>query len=195
MNTGRFRGALQHLQALRFVPYRRAFAYYTALAYIQNELGLREESVRSAAEARRIARTEEEADRASQLAWMAESEVVVQMTSEKAGRLQRISTKGTTLEHWNPFIEPGDRVERKVGEIQEVVCSTPDLRLVILSEKRAITVSVTRPERVQVRPATAGTLEFTCGKQNGPHVMVEYAASKDSSSDIAGVLRGIWFLR
>ena len=193
MNAGRFQAALKHMQALRFVPYRRAFAYYTALSYIQNELGMRDEAARSAADGRRVARTQEEADRAAELGWMAESEIVVQMTSDKAGQLRRISNKGTALEDWNPFIEPGDRVERREGAIQEVICSEADLRIVVMSEGRAFTVSVAHPERVQLRPAGIATLEFTCGKQDGRRVLVEYAAGK--GRETAGVLRGIRFLR
>jgi tetratricopeptide (TPR) repeat protein len=195
MNAGRFAAALRHLQALRFVPYRRAFSYYTALAYIQNELGQKTESLRSAAEARRIARTQDEADRATELGWMAESEIVVQMTADKAGRLRRISSKGTMLENWNPFIEPGDKVERREGEIREVICSPADLRIVVATGGRAITIGVPHPERVQVRPAGTAVLEFTCGKQDGRRVMVEYAAARDPEGGIAGVLRGIQFLK
>jgi len=195
MNAGRFAPSLRHLQALRFVPFRRAFNYYTALAYVQNELGQREESVRSSAEARRIARTEEEADRARELAWMAQSEIVVQMTSGHSGQLRRISNKGTALENWNPFIEPGDRVERTEGQIAEVICDAPELRIVVLAGKRSITIGVPYPERVQLRPAGETTLEFTCGKQDGRRVLVEYAAAPDPAAGTAGVLRGIRFLR
>ena len=94
MNAGRYSAALRHFQALRFVPSRRAFAYYTAMAHTQTELGLREEANRSAAEARKIARTEEEAQRANELAWMASSEIVVQMTSDRMGQLRRVPSKG-----------------------------------------------------------------------------------------------------
>jgi tetratricopeptide (TPR) repeat protein len=195
MNAGRFPAALQHLQALRFVPFRRAYAYYSALSYVQNEVGLREESRRSAAEAHRVARTQEEAEHASELAWMAESEIVVQMTSGKSGQLRRISNKGTALENWNPFVEPGDRMERREGEIKEVVCAAGELRIVVGAGQRRITIGVPHPERVQVRPAESAVLEFTCGKQDGPRVLVEYATASDPAGEIAGVLRGIRFLR
>lgn len=194
MNAGRYRAALQHLQALRFVPQRRAFAYHTALAYIQNELGLREEAARSAAEAAKFARTDEEAEHAGQLAWMAESEIVVQMTSDRAGQLRRVPRHGPVIDNWNPFVEPGDRIERREGDLREVDCSGSGLRLVVIVQNAPLLLSVSHPERVQLRPAGSGPLEFTCGKQNGPRVRVEYAASSDPEMEVAGVLKGIQFL-
>lgn len=195
MNAGRYSAALRHFQALRLVPSRRAFAYFTALAHTQTELGMREEANRSAAEARKIARTEEEAERANELAWMASSEIVVQMTSDRMGQLRRVPSKGPVLESWNPFIEPGDRIQRQEGDLREVDCSGSGLHLVVFAQSQSLVIDVTHPERVQLRPAGAGPLEFTCGKQEGHRrVQVEYAISNDPHREFAGVLRGIRFL-
>src|SRR6185369_62455 len=139
----------------------RAFAYFTALAHTQTELGLRDLANRSAAEARKIARTQEEADRANELAWMASSEIVVQMTADRVGQLRRVPSKGPVIENWNPFIEPGDRIQRQEGLLREVDCSNSGLRLVILAQNRSLVIDVPHPERVQLRPAGAGPLEFT----------------------------------
>jgi tetratricopeptide (TPR) repeat protein len=192
MNAGRYRSALQHLQALRFVPQRRAYAYFTALAHVQTELGMRDEANKTAAEARKRAHTEEEAERASELAWMASSEIVVQMTADRFGQLRRVASKSETLENWNPFIEPGDRIQRAEGKLSEADCSGSVLRLTVTALDHPIVIDVPHPERVQLRPAGAGPLEFTCGQQDGRSVQVEYAAP--SAKDGAAILRGIRFL-
>jgi hypothetical protein len=177
------------------VPSRRAFHYFTSLAHTQTELGMREEANKSAAEAARIARTEEEATRAHELAWMASSEIVVQMTSDRMGQLRRVPSKGPVIENWNPFIEPGDRIQSQEGDLREVTCLGTGLRLVVFAQDHSLVLDVAHPERVQLRPETAGPLEFTCGKQEkSRRVQVEYAVSKDRNPEFAGVLRGIRFL-
>jgi len=194
MNSGRYSKALQHFQALRFVPQSRAYAYYSALAHTQTELGMRDAANKTAAEARKRARTEEEAARANELAWMASSEIVVQMTGERFGQLRRVPLKSDVLENWNPFIEPGDRIEHTEGVLREVDCSGEVLRLIIDSREHPVVIGVSHPERVQLRPAGAGPLEFTCGQPDGRHVIVEYAQPEGKDSGYAGVLRGIRFL-
>jgi tetratricopeptide (TPR) repeat protein len=194
MNAGRFSKALQHFQALRFVPQSRAFAYYSALAHTQTELGMRDAANRTAGEARKRARTEEEAARAGELAWMASSEIVVQMTADQFGQLRRVPLNSELLENWNPFIEPGDRIERAEGVLREVDCSGEVLRLTVDSRGQPVVIGVSHPERVQLRPAGAGPLEFTCGQPDGRRVIVEYALSTDTGSGYAGTLRGIRFL-
>jgi tetratricopeptide (TPR) repeat protein len=194
MNSGRYSAALRHFKALRFVPQRRAYAYYTALAHTETELGMREEANRTAAEAAKLARTEDEAAHARDLAWMASSEIVVQMTADRFGQLRRVPSKGPVLENWNPFIEPGDRIQREEGVLREVDCSGDVLRLTVVAREHPVVIGVSHPERVQLRPAEAGPLEFTCGQQDGRRVMVEYALSAEHDSRFAGILRGIRFL-
>ena len=155
---------------------------------------MRDEANKTAAEARKLARTEEEAERASQLAWMASSEIVVQMTADRFGQLRRIPSKGPALENWNPFIEPGDRIQHAEGVLSDVDCSGGVLRLTLVSREHRVIIGVSHPERVQLRPAEAGPLEFTCGKEDGRRVLVEYALPANPDSGYTGVLRGIRFL-
>jgi tetratricopeptide (TPR) repeat protein len=189
-NAGRYAAALQHFEALRAVPRHRAFAYYTALADTQLELGLREEAIRSAAEAGRYAQSEDELAHAGELAWMAQSEIAVQLSSEGAGRLRRIP-RGAD---WNPFVEPGDRIQRREGELREVDCSPAGLQLTIFVQNQPLVLSLPNPGRVQVRQGAAGAFEFVCGKQDGARVLVDYAAAPDPAASVAGILRGIRFL-
>jgi tetratricopeptide (TPR) repeat protein len=192
MNAGRYGAALSYFQAMRHVSGGRAFAYYISLAHTQNELGMRDAAARSAAEAHKHARTDEDRTLADELAWTAASEVVVQLSPLGPGRLRRIPLRrGREHDEANPFIAPGDRIERVEGTLQDVDCSGKGLRLTVLTGAGIIVVSVPDPGLVQVRKAGAGSFEFTCGPQQGSNVLVEYAAAADSSVGVAGILRGI----
>ncbi|HZT32995.1 MAG TPA: tetratricopeptide repeat protein [Bryobacteraceae bacterium] len=196
MNAGRYRAALAQLQALRLVPARRAFAYYSALAYTQTELGMREEAARSAGEARKYAQSEDDAEHANQLAWVAQSDLVVQMGSGKTGAMRRIPHRQPGEEDgWNPFIDPADRVRRAEGDLRDVACSAGALRLTVGLAEGQLVLSIPDPGRVQIRTGGEGTFEFTCGPQDGPRVRVEYAAAPDAAAGVDGVLRGMQVLR
>jgi len=187
MHAERYDDALAHLRALQQVPEARAFGYYVALANTQIELGMREDAVRSAAAARDHAHTDDERSVADDLAWMAKTELTVQLAPDGHGRLLRVpsSEHGT-----NPFIAPGDRVERREGVLEKVDCGK-ETRLTVRLASSVVVLSIPDPSRVTVRKADGGTFEFTCGAQQGQHVLVEYAAAPDGKSGVAGVLRGI----
>jgi tetratricopeptide (TPR) repeat protein len=191
MDAGRYDAALPHFLAMHQVPEGRAFAYYVALAHTQTELGLREDATRSAAEARKHAQTDGDRELADELSWIARSEVVVQLSPSGPGRLRRIPIRHSSEAEVNPFIAPGDRIERQEGILQQVDCAGTGARLTVLAAAGPIILSMPDLGRVQVRKTTSGVFEFTCGPQQGLRVLVEYAAAADPSSGVAGVLRGI----
>jgi tetratricopeptide (TPR) repeat protein len=192
MNAGRYAAALPYFERMGRVPEARAFAYWTSLAHTQTELGLREEAAKSAAEARRHARTDEDRALANDLAWMAVSETVVQLSPAGPARLRRIPLRpGGDPEEVNPFIAPGDRVERREGVLREVDCAGKETRLTVQTAGGAIVLSLPDPGRVQVRKTGSGSFEFTCGPQQDRKVWVEYAIASDPSLGVAGILRGI----
>ncbi|MBI2679582.1 MAG: DUF1570 domain-containing protein [Candidatus Solibacter usitatus] len=194
MNAGRYAEAQQQFKAFRKVPERNAFGYYKALAYTQAELGLRDEAVRSTAEARKYARTPEEIAEAGKQAWMAQSEIAVRMTTDGKGQLTRIPLRdAASASEWNPFIAPGDRMERREGMLREVACSDKEIRLTVIVDGRTLVLSLPDPGRVQVRKSGSRDFELTCGPvEEATRVAVEYAVSADA--EIAGVLRGIQLL-
>jgi tetratricopeptide (TPR) repeat protein len=196
MNAGRYRQALQHFQALRLVPAGRAFAYYSALAHTELELGLREAAAQSASEARKYAHGELEETRAGELSWMAQSEIVVQLSPDGSGRLRRIPLRNPQEpDRWNPFIAPGDRIQRAEGFLGDVDCSAGEIRLTVLRAEGTVTLSIPDLGHVQVRQAGTGPFEFICGPQEHTRVLVEYAVAADPHSGLSGVLRGIELLK
>jgi|SRR5579862_6063152 len=193
MNAGRYAKAQEQFLSFRQAPERQKFAYYNGLAYAQVELGQRDDAVRSAAEARKHARTPEEAAEAGKQAWMAQSQIAVQLTPDGSGQLTRIPLRdANATSEWNPFIAPGDRIERREGSLRAVDCSGKEIRLTVAVDDRTLVLSLPDPGRVQVRQSSGGAFELTCGEaQDAPWVAVEYAVTSDS--EIAGVLRGIQF--
>lgn len=190
MNAGRYTAALPHFLAMREVRETRAYAYYISLADTQLELGLRPDAARSAAEARRHAHTDEEREHADDLAWLARSEVVVQLSPDGKGRLRRIPLRDERAPgEVNPFIAPGDRIERHEGALELVDCTEKETRLTVRLAAGPVVLRIPDPGRVQVRKTSAGTFEFICGSQQNQHVLVEYAS--DPAAGAAGVLRGI----
>jgi len=200
-HAGRDREALDEFRAIRQVSENRAFAYYLARAQTELALGLENDALASATQARGHAGTAEERHVADGLAWMARSEVVVQLTPQGAAQLTRIAREPGAVENWNPFVEPADRLERREGELRQVECAGADTRVTVVAEGQAVVLAMPDPSRVAVRgpegaPAGAA-FEFVCGPQNGARVMVEYAAAPVAPvgpGGIAGVLRGLRFL-
>ncbi len=145
MNAGRYAEAQEQFLSFRQVPERQTFAYYNGLAYTQVELGQRDEAVRSAAEARKHARTPEEAAEASNQAWMAQSQIAVQLTPDGSGQLTRIPLRdANATSEWNPFIAPGDRIEHREGLLRAVDCSAKEIRLAVVVEDRTAVAALAR---------------------------------------------------
>jgi hypothetical protein len=91
---------------------------------------------------------------------------------------------------FNPFIEPGDAIERVEGNLREVTCGGEVLRLVVASSAGTLALSIHGLDRVLIRN---GPAEFTCGPQStGAPVTVEYAKAK-TAGETAGEVRGLTF--
>lgn len=187
-NAGQYESAVAHLRAMRAVSAERQFSYWSALSYGLDESGRHEEAKAAAIQAREHAATDEERARALQLEEIADTDMAVRFTRDGAGNSHLITTRVPREEKsWNPFIEPGDRIERVEGKLQAVNCDGSTPSLVVESGGRVITLTIPDTSRVQIRNASG---EFTCGPQAGNAVIVVYAAREPETS---GIVRGIEF--
>ena len=191
MNTGHYDAAVKQLRAIRGVTPARAYGYWTALAYSLNELDLRDDAKAAAAEAARFAASPEERAHASTLGYFADTDLAVRFTRDANGQMQLSTARAPHNQtDWNPFIEPGDRMRRVDATLEEIGCEGTLTRVVVKTAAGGrIELVIADRTHVQMRNAPA---EFTCGRQTGQPVMVEYAVS-DSVKDSAGVVRGIEF--
>ena len=188
-NAGEYGAAVAQLRSMVKPPAERAFSYWAVMAYALSELGNQGEADSAAREAMRLARTADERARAAELAYVAKTELAVRFARDANGQLQLVTTrvpKGST--DWNPFIEPGDRIQAAKVKLREVRCSEGRLTgFVVETDGGSLVLSVPDPAHVLMRNAPA---EFNCGPQSGKDVKAEYAAGANGGAD---VLRGMEF--
>jgi tetratricopeptide (TPR) repeat protein len=184
-NAGQSQSAVSHLRAIRTVSPARAFAYFAAMAAALLDLGRRADSRAAAVQAREHAATDAERGHADQLIYMADTDLSVQLTSGPDGRthFQAIRVPYNQPPR-NPFIEPGDGIERAEATLSRIECAGNGISVVVSRQEGGLTLSVPDPSRVQIRNTTPGiSFEFTCGPQTPRKVIVEYTAAR--------VLRGL----
>jgi hypothetical protein len=124
-----------------------------------------------------------------QLAEIADTDMAVRFTRDAEGQSRLITTRVPREEqNWNPFIEPGDQIQRVEGRLQAINCEGATTSLVVESNGGAVTLTIPDTSRVQVRNASG---EFTCGPQPGNPMIVVYAARVQGKN--GGIVRGIEF--
>jgi hypothetical protein len=177
---------------MRTVAPARAYAYWSAMAYALNEVGKRDESQTAAQQAMKHAATPAERSKAAQLAYIAQTDLAVQVPRDANGHTQLVTTR---VPHhtagWNPFIEPGDRIRRVQATLREVHCSAGHATGVAIDTPQG-PLTLTIPDASHVLMQNAPS-EFFCGTQPATTVMVEYAASETRGGKADGVLRGMEF--
>ena len=188
-NAGNFAAAITLLRAMHGVSTGRAYCYWSALSYASMEQGERAEAEKAAQQAMKFAQTVSDRQRAAQLAYVAETDVVVQFAKDADGQSRLVTTRvphGTV--DWNPFIEPTDRILQAEGQLREVRCADGKLTGLLLDTSHGhLALAVPNPSRVLVRN---GSMEFTCGPQSPRPIEVQYAAAHGNSSD-DGIVRGV----
>lgn len=187
-NDGRPAAAAAQLRAMRTVAPRRAFSYWTTMADALTQLGDREPAKAAALKAAGLASNDEERRHAGVLAHVADTDLAVRMTRDAEGRPHMVTTRiPHAASDFNPFIEPGDRMERAEGKLVEVECGG-ELRVLVDTGSGTVRLAIRRLDHVQIRN---GLGEFTCGMQEGVRVSVDYA--KSERDGVAGDVRGVTF--
>ncbi|HWY46288.1 MAG TPA: hypothetical protein VNX70_02825 [Bryobacteraceae bacterium] len=187
-NTGHYDAAVVQLRAMRRVAPARRYDYWSIMADALNELERRKEAKDAAEQAARYAINPVERARAAQLAYMAQTDLAVQLSHDSSGREQMVTTRVPHESDWNPFIEAGDEIRRIQGAVKEIDCGDKVTRFVVDAAGGRLRLAIEDPSRVRMRNAPA---EFVCGPQDANHVVVEYAVSKNKGTD--GVVRGMDF--
>ena len=190
-NRGNYAAALEQFRAMRPVAAGRAYGYWTAMASAFTETDQRKEAEDAAAKAMSYAVTAEERASAARLAYVADTDLAVQLSHDVNGNLQMITTRkphGTN--DWNPFIEPGDHIRYIEGQLRKVECVSGKItgfRVETASE--AVEVTLPDPARVLI---SGGAPEFVCGAEDGRKVAIQYAAFENHAA-ADGALRGMQF--
>lgn len=190
-NSGDYAAALQQLRAIHVVPKVRAYAYWSAMASAYTDAEQRDAAVEAAHKALSFATTSEEHTSALRLAYVAATDLTVQVSRDANGDLQMMTArKPHGSDDWNPFIEPTDQIRRLDGQIRKVECESGKITgFRIETVSAGIEVSLPDPSHVLIQ---GGTPEFVCGAEDGRNVAIEYAAFREHAG-VDGVLRGMRF--
>jgi tetratricopeptide (TPR) repeat protein len=190
-SAGRYELALAGLRAMHVVAPSRAFAYWSAIADSSNELDRRAEAQAAAQKAREYASTAAEHAQATQLLYIAQTDIATEFTRDSAGR-QYLTTKRVPHDSpdRNPFIEPGDRIRRVQAALNSVDCSGGNLAVSIETAEGPLKLSIPDPSHVEI---DNGPAEFTCGAQSGTAVTVDYAVVRATNPKVDGIVRGMRF--
>lgn len=187
--AGNYEAALKHLKTMQAVAPQRAFAYWVATAFAQDQLGQHADSKRSAQQALHFATSNQERAQAIELAYVADTDLTVQFTRDANGAPQIATTRVPRgAQSWNPFVEPQDNIRRAEGQLRSVECGANNqiTGMIIDTAHGILNLAIPDPLHVLIRGAT----EFTCGPQPGKPVTVEYAATSPNAQP-AGILRGM----
>ena len=187
-NSGHYEAAVTELRAIGRVAPARQYDYWSILSDALNELDRRKEARDAAEQAARYAANPGEHAHAAQLAYMAQTDLAVQLSRDSNGREQMVTTRVPHESDWNPFIEAGDDIRRIQGAVKEIDCGDKVTRFVVEAGGARLRLAIEDPSRVRMRNAPG---EFVCGPQDANHVWVEYAVSKNKGTD--GVVRGMDF--
>jgi len=187
-NAGRYQAALREFHALRRVPDARAYAYWLALADTYNELGRRDEAQSAARRASEHATAAAERSLAAEQIYIAQTDPGVQFARDASGHLQLVTIRMPHQQtDWNPFIEPGDDIQRIQGTLREIDCGEVTAIRVEAAGKM-VKLAIPDLQHVQMRHAPQ---EFVCGPQTVMQVTVDYARSPNSGAN--GIVRGMDF--
>jgi hypothetical protein len=183
-NASRPAEAVAHFRAMRPPAPERAWHYYTSLADALLDLNRRAEAKDAALQARRAAITEEEHSRARNLAYLADTELSVEIVSGVDGRREfRTVRVPVSAAPRNPFIEADEDAHSAEASLERVECADDGIQLVVKTKSGPLALSIPDPSRVQIRNGGGVKFEFVCGPQKPRAVLVEYTASR--------VLRGL----
>ncbi len=93
----------------------------------------------------------------------------------------------------NPFVLPGEKVQRIEGEAKALECVGDHATLVVEVGASTMSFQITDPNRIMLKHEGAETFQFSCGPQKKFHVAVEYVVDTKPGPGVAGSVRKIEF--
>jgi tetratricopeptide (TPR) repeat protein len=191
LHAGKYAEAVSELRRMKTVPPPRAYGYWTAMANALIELNERDEAKTAAEYAKKCAQNEEQRSSASLLAYLAATDLTVQIARDDQGQMQMVTArKPHGSEDWNPFIEAGDQIKHFEGKIRKVECSANKITgFEVASGTHDVKVSLPDPSRVMI---VGGDPEFVCGAEDGRAVAIDFA-TVSTQGTTEGLLRGMRF--
>lgn len=184
MDHGDYKQALPEFARLRTIKPEDAFSFYYSVAYATYRLG-------DAAQARvALDKAKKWAKEPSQQMSVDQLNQALDATSQRAANTPAPpSAQSETVE----TVSPSSRLPRIEGTLDVVECGGEKTRLAVVSGGNTMWFLVDNPNAVRITNAGGGSVDFTCGKQPGRPVIIEYQDRPDAETKTIGVVRGIEF--
>jgi Flp pilus assembly protein TadD len=184
MDHGDYKQALSEFARLRTIKPEDAFSFYYSVAYATYRLG-------DAAQARiALDKAREWAKEPSQQMSADQLNQALDVTSHRGAAAPVLpSAQSETVE----TVSPSARLPRIEGTLDIVECGGEKTRLALVSGGNTMWFLVDNPNAVRITNAGGGSVDFTCGKQPGRPVLIEYQDRPDAETRTIGVVRGIEF--
>jgi len=184
MDHGDYKQALPEFARLRTIKPEDAFSFYYSVAYATYRLGDAAQARIALDKARPWAKEPSQQMSIDQLtqAMDATSQRGAKTPVPPAAQSEAVET-----------VSPSSRLPRIEGTLDIVECGGETTRLAVASGGNTLWFLVDNPNAVRITNAAGGSVDFTCGKQPGRPVIVEYQDRPSAETKTIGVVRGIEF--
>jgi tetratricopeptide (TPR) repeat protein len=184
MDHGDYKQALPEFARLRTIKPEDAFSFYYSVAYATYRLG-------DAAQARiALDKARPWVKEPSQQMSIDQLTQAMDATSQRGAKAPVPSAAQSEAVE---TVSPSSRLPRIEGTLDIVECGGETTRLAVASGGNTLWFLVDNPNAVRITNAAGGSVDFTCGKQPGRPVIVEYQDRPSAETKTIGVVRGIEF--
>jgi Flp pilus assembly protein TadD len=182
LNLKNYPGAIASFIQLQHVTPEHAAMLFNGLAYAYAQTGDFDKARKNLTNALKWEKTDDDKERANQLTRYLDAR------DDAAKR-----NAPPDLTEYNPFVLPGEKVERIEGEARTVECTGDHATLVVEVGASTMSFQITDPNRIMLKHEGAETFQFSCGPQKKFHVAVEYVPDITFGPGVAGSVRKIEF--
>lgn len=186
-----YAGALTALKEVKKVSPEQAEWYFGALAFAQMRIGDLANARKNAEFAKKWAKTSSEIRTADEILQYLDRPK--QSSNEPPPENERptLTHRAAPASSLTETVRR-DPLTKAEGKAQKLECNGTSARLTILTATGPLTFDIPDPRAISINSSTETTRDFTCGPQNGYHVVVGYVKAEKPGAS-AGIVRTLEF--
>lgn len=180
-----YQAALVNLGAIHNIDPERASRLFNGLGYAFANTGNLQEAKKNAELAQKWNRNDEDKRQTEQLLDYLSRRITLEARSTSGGGAVDRASANTENDSphlarkelaapGNPFVAPGEKVERMEGTARSLNCAGDTVSFSIQSGNRIVTFDMPQPDRIQLKHNGDVTFDFICGPQKPFPIAVEY---------------------